>query len=409
MQLVKYSITWMSPATLHTIGLLVEDASNGAFKEKSKQKRIKGSDDKNDKRSTSVSNPEEDAASTPLDAQARALLRTGAQAASILITVRPEVARKEGTVYTLVNMLLAALLKCLGTSEEVNMTLAGETGGGSRGSNTLKRIAFYNKTVIQETESEAEGGGGQGVELWALVYHLLCLLEACYIHHPQHTDEALTTLASPGSSGGAAGSDVPPRGHIALELIQELLLFPHAWVRAVSARVLVLYLNRRGTSRASLEAALTSTSHHNVNSNPKGEGGKKRGRSVQPKERHEALLVPNALYHTSRRLCVALNQPSLDTGLLGSISSGLVKVCRMMIENNDLNELKEAKQDSDDGDDGDDDEDNDDEEEEREEEEEVEGDGDEKEKQRDALSWTMQRLHIIGTASTPWPSILLLP
>jgi hypothetical protein len=158
---------------------------------------------------------------------------------------------------------------------------------------------------------EGQGELGRADSCWGLIYHLVCLCEQLLLNLPAAADYAITHLPSTGAS-----APVP-----LMELMQESLLFPHAWVRNVSVRVLALYLKRRDVYRARL-----STS-------PDGA---------------EVLTAPNGLYQLARRLCVVVNQTSMNMGMLDSVVACTVFVVRAMVRNPDLNQvspdlLKEGK------------------------------------------------------------------
>jgi U3 small nucleolar RNA-associated protein 20 len=88
---------------------------------------------------------------------------------------------------------------------------------------------------------------------------------------------------------------------VLMQTVQEAILFPHAWVRAASCRLLALYLGRRDVSGPRLRTSVDGI---------------------------EILTMPNGLYDLSRRLCIVLNQPRLTDALLNSAVNALVFVIR---------------------------------------------------------------------------------
>lgn len=146
---------------------------------------------------------------------------------------------------------------------------------------------------------------------WVLIYHLLCLIEQMYLHLPAATDYAITHLMTTNTITSSLNknnyiinqtnnqtnnqinnktinnediinnktlNNMP----LLMELIQESLLFPHAWIRSVSSRVLLLYLHRRDVMKSRLYTSLDGI---------------------------EILMIPNSLYQLARRICIVLNQP----------------------------------------------------------------------------------------------------
>ena len=243
----------------------------------------------------------------------RSLIRTGAQAVALLAEARPDKVKNasgiSGTA-SLVEMVIHQCVTVLGTDDKCQ--IAWETTADAslvRRVNLLERSDDSGRNDDEDGEGEGEGTGG-GIKGWAVIYHLLCLLEVLYTHLPGGVDYALThSTASQSNSGSGmkTGLSTPP----GIELVQECCLYPHSWVRSVSARILVLYLRRR-------DPLLT----------PGGKEGDKGNEGRKNKEvasgAVEVLRRPNALYHLARRLCVMLDQPFLPTPLFNSICQGLV-------------------------------------------------------------------------------------
>jgi hypothetical protein len=93
-----------------------------------------------------------------------------------------------------------------------------------------------------------------------------------------------------------------------MPLVLESLLFPHAWVRAVSCRVVALYVRMR-------EVTLPPPS---------------------PPTDFEVLRERNGLYQLGRRLCIYLNQPALPETMLRAAIPAAVFTVRAMYRNPDL-------------------------------------------------------------------------
>ena len=233
---------------------------------------------------SATSSAEENTASL-LDPQRKSLVRTGSQIAGLIVKGRPDMCKRDGHVSKLVQSVhfyLKALL----------LYTHGGEGAHSRERNSL------DKRELSKFD-EGQGELGRADTTWGLVYHLVCMIEQLYLNLPAAADHAITHL----NDGVAAPL---------MELLQESLLFPHAWVRAVSVRVLLLYTKRRDVTRARL-----STSPDGV----------------------EVFTQPNGCYHFARRLCIVLNQTSMSSTMLDGVVGCVVFVVRAMLRNPDLNEV----------------------------------------------------------------------
>lgn len=204
----------------------------------------------------------------------RALVRTGAQVAGLLVKARPDLFKKASVLNATVRSVRRHL-----------SSLLGDSSSGKQG----KLVTF------EEAQGEGEGDSGGGVEEWAVSYHCMCLLEGLYAYLPSLVDAAI-------SAPGASATDAP-----LMNLVLEGLLYPHVWVRSASCRVLALYFRLRDVN------------------NPSGGGGSKRGA--------ELLASPNVLYQMSRRLCLMLNQPSLPAALAENLHECIVFVVRVLHRN----------------------------------------------------------------------------
>jgi len=224
----------------------------------------------------SGSNAAAGAGGTSLPESSRALVRTGAQVAGLLVKARPDTFKKANMLNATVKLIRRHL-----------STLLGDASSGTKG----KLVTF------EEAQGEGEGENGGGVEEWAVSYHCMCLLEGLYAHLPSLVDSA---LASPGA--GASATDAP-----LMNYVLEGLLYPHVWVRSASCRVLALYFRLRDVN------------------NPSGGVGSKSGADF--------LSSPNVLYQMARRLCLMLNQPSLPTALAENLHDCIVFVVRVLHRN----------------------------------------------------------------------------
>lgn len=216
------------------------------------------------------------------DANAKALVRTGAQVASLLV---------KGSAKQFKNDKITRIITAA-SSALVALLQSAEAGPGREKGSIAKRE--------MSTMEEGEGDSG-GSDAWAVVYQLLCMLESFYQNVNTAVDAMVTQLTDE-----KTGAPV-----MLMELIQEAMVFPHAWVRGAALRVVQMYLghrNRRDLSQL---------------------------RSSLPTGR-EVLLLPNGLYRLARRLCIVLNQPYLPAGMLQSLSFCLVYTVRAMQRNPDL-------------------------------------------------------------------------
>jgi len=224
-------------------------------------------------------------AATLLDVQKKSLVRTGSQIAGLIVKGRPDMCKRDGHISKLVQSVHFYL-------KELLLYTQGGEGAHSRERNSLdkRELAKFD---------EGQGELGRADTTWGLIYHLVCLVEQLYLNLPAAADHAVTHI-----NDGIASP--------LMELLQESLLFPHAWVRAVSVRVLLLYTKRRDVTRARL-----STSADGL----------------------EVLTQPNGLYHFARRLCIVLNQTSMSSTMLDGVVGNIVFVVRAMLRNPDLNEV----------------------------------------------------------------------
>lgn len=224
----------------------------------------------------------------------KGLIRTGAQCVGLLVIARPDLMKKANSIPTLVSHTCDTLKQ---------LDLVDSDANSKKGSLEKREMALFDEGL----------GESGGTEAWAVIYHIMVMIETLYVHLPSAVDSAVTHYGQhehkTAQSNNARGS----QGQVlVMEIVQEAMLYPHAWVRAAAARVLRHYLQRRDVARAQLSVTPTG---------------------------QEILLQPNALYHLTRRLCVVLNQPVLAEGLVEAVSFSLVFVVRAMYRNPDLAEM----------------------------------------------------------------------
>lgn len=205
-----------------------------------------------------------------IDIAQRPLMRTGAQVAGIVIGSRHDIVKRSA-----VNNILLMM------------------------SAVLTQFAFVENKQEQEAsiviENEGDGNVG-GLETWALLYHFLILLERLFQQLPLVVEKSIGTIQKSDNTR-----------HL-FELLEEAMLFPHAWVRSVSCRIIQNYLQRRDPVASNFGTAHSSGSVAHF----------------------EILLTPNALYNLARRLCLMLNYPVILPSLLPSLTYCLVFVIRAM-------------------------------------------------------------------------------
>jgi U3 small nucleolar RNA-associated protein 20 len=271
----------------------------------------------------------------------RPLVRTGAQIMGLIVIARPELLKKSRMVPRIVQYLKFVLPELL--SGELQKT---------------GRLASLEKREISKgLEEQLEGGD---LEDWALLYHLLLMLERFFSNMLTITDTAVMAQDEDDNS-------------LLMETVQEAMLFPHAWVRAVACRILTLYCKRR-------DPLLDNFGNSSV------ENGT------------DIFLQKNGLYQFARRLCVVLNQPVLSTSIFESLLICFPFCVQAMIYHPKLDSVNLASKDDTDGSSASDDGDSDGEDDEPSETADEETSG-EKPGAVSASNWLMQRLRGIGADS----------
>lgn len=240
-------------------------------------------------------------ASELFSSQSLSVLRAGAQVLTVLVSCRSDLFKKSNRVSQTVSLCLQSLNNLIALSSEFQDLTKAESGAaaastsseGGKHAKVVRRGSLMKREMATADEGRGEYGGS---DEWIVIYHILQLLETLFTHLPSATDLAFT-------------HPPPSAAYLALEIIQESLLYPHAWIRAISCRILWLYLSRRDVVLSRLS---TST------------------------DGNEVLLAKNSLYHIARKLCIVINQPNLAPAHLNVAVSSLVFVIRAMYHNPQL-------------------------------------------------------------------------
>lgn len=156
--------------------------------------------------------------------------------------------------------------------------------------------------------------------VWNAIYHLLLLTEQLYSCQGAATDHALTHQDGEELRPAVlahyqhTARDIYLRFQSScfLDLVLELTLYPHPWVRASATRLLLQYLSVRQ------------------------EKGKNRPRLALYKDGVEMLSKPNAFYRVARVLCVQLNQARLPAVLEQAAASATHTLMELMVRHVDL-------------------------------------------------------------------------
>jgi len=210
-------------------------------------------------------------------ASSRSLVIAGVQVCSLLVQHRADIMKRQAaTLFLLARTALLRYLHC----RPADLLLEAPR----------KEVGEEEQVEVAQEKAEEEGiaGSGEGAD-WAVLYQVLLLLERCLTHLGPAAELACV-------DPGDLSSDTSPPPLMLLVL--EALLFPHAWVRAVCCRLLLLYLSQRDVTRLTSDAISAS----NLPS-------------------FELLTRPNGLYQLGRRLCVCLSQAGQATGALVEAAS----------------------------------------------------------------------------------------
>ena len=236
------------------------------------------------------------------------LIRTGAQIAGVLLGARADLFKKKNIVDSILVRIVVTLWRLIGK-------LASNRADDYH---ALEKREMCSRYAFEEEE---DASGGVGPESWFVCYHLLHLLEKLYLHIPVTTEGSVARpihieyKLEPQSTSGT--HDVPLRESVAaMELVQEALVYPHAWIRTVAARVVRLYLQRRLLSAPFLRASASYSGAALSEGDSEGEV--------------HVLVLPNGVYRLTRRICVALNQPHLCSTLLEALSACIVSILQII-------------------------------------------------------------------------------
>jgi hypothetical protein len=215
------------------------------------------------------------------DVETRMLIKTGCLVGGITVAARPDLCKKGSRMQEWVKLVASRLEQLL------KICYSGKVG--------------EETNVISLGESEGSGDDGGSTD-WAVLYHILVLLEKMYIHIPSVTDSAMKSVSC--SALDIFGSVATSL--LLMEVIQEAMLYPHAWVRMVSCRIIACYCARRDAKKGKSGLIISS-------------------------EKGEFLTKKSGLFGLGRKLCVVLNMPQLPDGLLSSATNTLVFVITALI------------------------------------------------------------------------------
>lgn len=233
----------------------------------------------------------------------RALVRTGAQVMGILVVARPELLKKGHIVQRVVNWLRNAILEVIQSEQASSASLFGS-----------RLTSLEKREMSGGHEEELEGGG---LENWALLYHLMLLLERFYASLSSITDIAVCTSKVITQQEDIDRTSLNSK--LLMELVQEAMLFPHAWVRAVAGRVMTLYCSRRDPKSQFLNPNYSTDKGY-----------------------RDVFLLPNGLYQFARRLCVVLNQPILSSSVLESLMKCIPFCIQAMVHHKELDSVVQS-------------------------------------------------------------------
>jgi U3 small nucleolar RNA-associated protein 20 len=215
------------------------------------------------------------------DDQINGLIKSGACVASVLVTARPDLLKRSRRIPKWLNLIAQGLRR-------------------------------YSNLKSQDTSeivlSEIPDREINDASVYSITYHLLTTIEKLYILLPSTVDEAImNSINISGEKYSKQISSEDSDESSIISMIEELLLSQNVLIQEVAARVLNLYLNRRNPATIFDLSSTLST-----------------------------LATSNALYNTSRKLCIVLNHLSLSTEHLKSIIECLTFSIRAFIMNSEL-------------------------------------------------------------------------
>lgn len=245
--------------------------------------------------------------------QTLTLVKTGIQATTILLKARPDLIKKSNRFAEFISLSHQNLVSFLLLSGEFHPEKAFRRGS----------IEKREQSIAGMREGEGDSGGSQ---YWSLIYHMLCFVEMLwknlsssidfYFCNPVEFSSSFCQVINQRFGLHLSTKSSMEIQYLYLEIILECLLYPHAWIRSISCRILKNYLDRRDVDNNRLFTTGT-----------------------------EYLLQANALYSIGRRLCVVLNQPNLFSDLLESLSSCMVFTIKALFNNPQLVNLTKEEED----------------------------------------------------------------
>lgn len=245
-------------------------------------------------------------------ANAKALVRTGSQVASLIITAKPDFFKKSVDFKRIIAVIRDALVLMLIQAGELSWVVS-----------QTERTKRQTRDIRDQDEGNGNDGG---LEPWAVIYHLLILVENLFSNLSTATETVVQELCEFSLEiklfcQSQYGYILPNKASLLMELVQESLLFPHVWVRSVACRIIQICLSRRDVKKLTI-------------------------RDMSVNTQSDFLHLNNGLYQLSRRFCIILNQPSIAPSLLNNAVECLVFIIRAMFYNPQFTREEEKLDDS---------------------------------------------------------------
>lgn len=227
---------------------------------------------------------------------ASALIIAGAKVCCLLVQSRQDMMRKKKIVDALFFNTRCRMQEVLKFSGMLSTSEPDSTSESANQEECEQGIGASSISFLDSKGSKMSG------EDWVVLYQLITLIEHCML--------ALSGPAGHSFVQTGSESTIYPL----MPLVLESLLYPHAWVRAASCRVVVLYLQQRDVVPGRL--ALPS--------------------AAAAEDSFEFLIQKNGLYQLGRRLCVFLSHHNLTDGMLEHAATAAVFAVRAMFRNPQL-------------------------------------------------------------------------
>jgi hypothetical protein len=183
-------------------------------------------------------------------------------------------------------------------------------------------------------------------KFWHVLYQLLKVFDLSYEWNSSFIDNFLLTIHSKPS---ATSMDIVSSAKIFfMEIVSELLLYHHDWIRSVSLQLLSHYLRSRLEPPSSSSSLLRLSTSSNASSSQFKSFLHKL--IVQKKENknsqmifNEFLLKPNSLYQIGRKLCLLMNQNTMKNDFLPLLMSPMLLTLQTMFDYPELDTLTEKQ------------------------------------------------------------------